>query len=368
MKVDESIKNKRRERWRLILGEQADPNSEVRLSGTSKRLDQALEFLYKGRSGKGRTPSSPKINQWLNEIRDLFEADMVQELQKEAISRLGIEKLVLEKEFLQNAEPNIELLANIIHLSQLMNDEVKDVARKIVGELVEEIEKQLTFPIQTSINRGKRRPMITTKNKPQDIHWHKTIMTNLKHYQPNRKFLIPEIWKGHKKELPSFKDVILVIDQSASMNESIIYSAIIGSILSSVRSLKTKTYLFDTEVVDVSDHLHDIVDLLFSIQLGGGTNISKALKVVINNLSRPSDTILFLISDLEDSGDETETQNLFQFLVQEGVQCFNLVSMSDKGKPRYNHDLAEKIKRIGVPYMYGSPKAFPELLERALHT
>lgn len=366
MEANESKENIRLERWRLILGKDSDPEGQTSMSQKGRSLETVLEFLYSRRSSSGKSPSAPKVNDWLTRIRDLFDAPRVRELQTEAINRLGLEKLILEKEFLKNAEPNVELLATIVSLSQLMDDEVKATARQIVRELVREIEARLRLPLLNSVKRGTRRTVFTSRNKPADVHWHQTIMANLKNYQPAERFIIPEKWKGYRRQLPALKHIVLVIDQSASMSASVIYSAIFGSILSSVRSVSTRTYLFDTDVVDATEQLHDIVDLLFSVQLGGGTDISNALGVVANKMTKARDTLLFLISDLEDTGNEDATRALFRHLISEGVQCYNLVSLSDQGRPNFNRKLAEDLKHIGVPYMYCSPADFPEILEEAL--
>ncbi len=247
-----------------------------------------------------------------------------------------------------------------------MPDDVKEVARRIVDELVREIEKKLSAPLLASLRTGIRQSISTNRPNPIDVNWHRTVMANLKHYQKKEKTIIPEKWLGRKRKIPAVKHIVLLIDQSASMSSSLIYSAIFGSILSSVRSVSTKTYLFDSEVVDISSELHDVVELLFSVQLGGGTDIAKALKVVIQNIQHPRDTVFFLISDLEDTGNEADTKVLFKYLVQEGVKCYNLVALNDDGRPHFNRQLAEEIKELGVPFMYSSPKDFPALLEDAL--
>ena len=79
----------------------------------------------------------------------------------------------------------------------------------------------------------------------------------------------------------------MCIDQSGSMAESVVYSSVFGAVLASLRSVRTRLVVFDTEVVDLTDELDDPVDVLFGVQLGGGTDINRALAYCESLVERP---------------------------------------------------------------------------------
>ena len=150
------------------------------------------------------------------------------------------------------------------------------------------------------------------------------------------------------------------------MSESVIYSTILGSILSSVRALSTRVILFDSEVVDISEHITDIVDVLMGLQLGGGTNIGKALRYTRSIMRKPAESLLFLISDLEDTGEGRLTRSMFADLIHSGVKCYNIVALTDEGHPSYDEENAQLFARMGVPFGYCTPDQFPGLLSEML--
>jgi hypothetical protein len=355
--------SERKRRWRLILGQgKEDYEGEEKLGGEDQTRDAALNFVYGegGRGGKLR-----KTKTWLKDIRKVFNRSTVAFLQKKAMDKYQWSHLLLEKEFLEEVVADMDLLAEILQLTALMDDDQKVIARRLVADVVKQIEEQLRFPMLLSMRRGLRQKVKTGRNQP-DIHWHKTIQANLRHYQPEHKTIIPEIWKGYKRTTPALKHIWIVIDQSASMSESVIYSSIIGSIMASVSSISTKVILFDSDVADISNHIQDPVDVLMGAQLGGGTEIGKALTYVHDHLVKPRDTLMFLISDLEDTGDQDLTRMRFRQMVQAGVQCYNILAMTDKGHPNYEKAFADELLNLGIPYGYCSPSDFPELVERML--
>ena len=113
--------------------------------------------------------------------------------------------------------------------------------------------------------------------------------------------------------------------------------------------------LFDTEVVDLSDELDDPVDLLFGVQLGGGTDINRAIAYCQERITRPGDTIFVLISDLYEGGIEDEMLRRARELVDAGVTCVALLALSDSGAPSYDAGHAAALSALGVPAVNYGP-------------
>jgi len=288
-------------------------------------------------------------------------------MQKDAMEFLGIEELLLEPELLETFEPDLNLVNTILALNKLIPEKTKDTARAVVRKVVEEIEKKLKYPTKAAIYGALNKHNRRKKKNPVHIDWHQTIKKNLKHYNADLKTIIPEVFIDFGKKGKALKHIVLLVDQSQSMNDSLVYSGVFGSILSSIQTIKTHLVVFDTTQLDLSDLLHDPVELLFGAQLGGGTDIGGALNYVEQLISNPKDTILFIITDLYEGASEHDMLKRFRTLKSSGVNVVCLLALSDKGKPSYDESVAKKIAAMGVPSFACSPDKFPSLLEGALN-
>ncbi|MEM1124289.1 MAG: VWA domain-containing protein, partial [Bacteroidota bacterium] len=330
--------------------------------------DAVLEALYdndKERKG-GLGSSSPRVNRWLGDIRKYFPKSVVQIMQKDAFERLNIEKMLFEPEFLESIEPDVNLVGTLLSLTKVMPQKTRETAKKVVRKVVEELEKKLTNPmrqaVQGSINRATR----NRRPKLKEIDWHKTIRANLKHYQKDLQTIIPETLVGYGKKGQALRKVILLVDQSGSMATSVVYASVFSAILASLKSIKTHIVVFDTAVVDLTAQLNDPVDLLFGTQLGGGTDINKAVAYAENLIQNPNDTIVFLISDLFEGGNERDLLKRVAAIKASGAQLITLLALNDDGAPAFDRSLANQFAGFNVPTFACSPDQFPSLMAAAI--
>lgn len=354
-------------KWRLILGRQADPNEEIQLDKSQMGVDKALDLLYNEDRKGGLGGSSPRINRWLKDIRQYFPKPVVQLLQKDALERLGLKRMLLEPELLETITPDVHLASILLSLNKTLPEQAREAARQIVRAVVQELEKKLRQPMQQAIQGSIHRAVRNYRPKLNEINWHQTIRANLKHYQPDYKTVIPERLVGFGKKGTQLRHVILCIDQSGSMTTSVVYAAVLGSIMASIRSVKTNLVVFDTSVVDLTDQLHDPVDLLFAAQLGGGTDIAKALDYSKSLIQRPQETILILISDLFEGGNESAMLQKINAIKASGVQFISLLALNDEGAPAYSKTAAAHLAELDIPAFACSPDLFPDLMATAIN-
>jgi Mg-chelatase subunit ChlD len=357
---------KKLRRWRLVLGRAADPGEGIKLEGTAQGMDAALEALYDSDRKGGLGSSYPQINRWLGDIRTYFPTDMVQLLQKDALERLDLRRILLEPELLEQLEPDVELVATLISLQSVMPQRTRDTARQVVRRLVNQLEKKLQNPLREAVRGALQRGLRNPRPKLREIDWHRTIRANLKHYQPDYQAIIPERLIGFGRKGQALRSVILLVDQSGSMAASLVYAGILGSVLASVSSLRTHLVFFDTNIADLTDRLHDPVELLFGAQLGGGTDIRKALAYAHTLVRRPTDTILVLISDLYEGGRDEALLRKARELRQLGLTFVALLALSDRGTPAYNVDMAQQFAELDIPAFACSPNQFPALMATAI--
>jgi hypothetical protein len=355
-------------RWRLVLGKEAAEPLAQELTGDSLRLDEVLEALYdegaERRGGLGA--SAPKVARWLGDIRRFFPSSVVSLMQKDAMERLNLQQMLMEPELLTQAQPDVHLAASLISLNRVIPEKTKATARAVVRRIVDDVMKRLAQPLRQAVTGALARGVRNTRPKFREIDWNRTIRANLHHYQPELRTIIPEKLIGYGRRQASLRDVILCIDQSGSMAPSVVYSSIFGAVLASLPSLSTQMIVFDTAVVDLTAELHDPVDLLFGAQLGGGTDIHKALTYCEGLVRRPSDTVLILVSDLYEGGDAIQMLKTTARLVQSGVSLIALLALSDEGRPAYDARHAAAFAAMDIPVFACTPDKFPELMAVAL--
>jgi Mg-chelatase subunit ChlD len=274
--------------------------------------------------------------------------------------------MLLEPEMLSAVDPDVHLVANLIALGSVMPARTRDTARQVVRRVVEELERRLASPLRQAVIGSLNRASRTRRPRHGEIDWDRTIRANLKHYQPELRTVVPETLIGYGRKRGALREVILCLDQSGSMATSVVYAGVFGAVLASLPALRTRVVAFDTAVVDLTDDLHDPVDLLFGVQLGGGTDINRALAYCQELTRQPTDTVLILISDLYEGGNRDDMLRRAAALVGAGVQIVALLALSDDGAPSYDHGVAAALAALGVPAFACTPDLFPELMAAAI--
>ncbi|RBM22710.1 hypothetical protein DI005_06120 [Prauserella sp. PE36] len=355
-------------RWRLILGGGDADGTGEELSGVDRKRDGTLEALYgKEKRGGGLGGSSPRVARWLGDIRGYFPASVVQVMQRDAMDRLGLRQLLLEPELLESVQPDVHLVGTLLSLNQAIPERSRETARAVVRQVVDELERKLAQPTRQAVTGALHRAGRTSRPRAGDIDWNRTILANLKHYQPAHRTVVPERLLGYGRRLLQVsREVVLCLDQSGSMAASVVYAGVFGAVLASIRSLRTQVIAFDTEIADLTDAVSDPVELLFGVQLGGGTDINAALAYCQSRVANPRDTIFVLISDLYEGGDNDEMLRRAQAMVASEMQVVCLLALSDDGAPAYDHDNAAALAALGVPTFACTPGKFPDLLAAAI--
>lgn len=352
-------------RWRLVLGQEAE-EACASLGAEDLGMDRVLSALYNSDRSAGLGSSSPNVNRWLGDIRRYFPTSVVRVMQKDALDRLGLQQMLMEPELLQSVEADVRLVATLLSLSRVIPNKTKETARQVVRKVVEDLERKLANPLVQAVRGALSKATRTNRPRPREIDWDRTIRKNLKNYIPERNTVIPEKLTGWGHRRSSLRDIVLCVDQSGSMATSVVYSGIFGAVLATVRAVRTRMVVFDTSVVDLTEDLRDPVDLLFGTQLGGGTDINRAVAYCQTLITRPSQTIFVLITDLFEGGNEQEMFARIAALVGSGVQAICLLALSDEGAPCFNERSASTLAGLGVPSFACTPDQFPDLMAAAI--
>jgi Mg-chelatase subunit ChlD len=366
-------------RWRLVLGGGDADGTGRELGGDDVHIDATMAAVYDqqgpqqrsgGRGGGkagGLGRSAPRVARWLGDIRTYFPKPVVQVMQRDAIERLDLRQLLLEPELLESIEPDIHLVTLLVELNHLLPDETRSTARQVIARVLAQLEERLTDRTRIAVHGALARANRSRRPRPGDIDWLRTVHANLRHYQPRYRTVIPERLVGFGRRQRSLaKDVVIAVDQSGSMADSVVYASLFGAVLAQLPALQTRLIAFDTSITDLTPVLHDPVDVLFGVQLGGGTDIAEALGYCRQLITRPDDTVLIVISDLFEGGNAELMRTRVAQLIRSGVTVLCLLALSDEGAPVHDQHAAADLVALGATVMACTPDRFPDVLAEAL--
>lgn len=368
-------------RWRLVLGAFAESG----LGGNSlggggngySAMDAHLDFLYgrehrergfqtDGRDG-GDGASALTVPDWVRGVRDLFPEDSVEILERHALEKYDLTQLVTDPEVLSRLKPSYDLMKSLLSFRHLMQGETLEMARAIVRRTIEEIREKLANEIRRTlwgkVNRQQHGPVPLARN----LDWRRTLRDNLKHYDPESERLVAErlrFFVNSKRQLSWH--VILAVDCSGSMMDSVIYSAVMAGIFHGLPSLRTSLVAFDTSVVDLSDRIDDPTEVLMSVQLGGGTLIGRALNYCETLVENPHRTILVVVTDFYEGQSEGVMLGAVKRLCENGVRVLGLGALGPDAKPDYHRELAAKCVELGAEVAALTPNRLAEWLGKVI--
>ena len=371
------------ERWRLILGAAVE-NSIPLGSGPRARQDAALDWLYgrdeeqrrrgvrrggAARSGPdcagdgsdggdgrparersaGNEPSVLTTVDWLDEIHELFPRRTVERLERDAVDLYQINEIVTDPDVLERVEPSASLLRAVLRTKHLMNPRVLALARRIVDAVVRDLLQRLRPEVQAAFH-GTRSQRPSRFRQARDFDFRGTVKANLRHYQPEERRILIEHPRFHSRTRRNLQkwQLILVVDQSGSMVGSVIHSAVTAACLWSLPGLKTHLVAFDTSVVDLTEDVTDPVELLMKVQLGGGTDIAKAVGYAESLVENPRRTIVAVISDFYEGGDPHRLVRSVRALADQGAVVLGLAALDEDAYPAYNKELAQLLANAGA--------------------
>ena len=385
-------------RWRLVLGRFSEEGIPGEMGRQGERMSNALDYLYgreysergvrmpsmtggsgPGSAGPNMIPSTLHsriggtgesiitIPHWIREVRKLFPRETVQTIEKHALDRYELTQLLTDKEVLETLEPNMDLLKTLLtfrnHLNPSIMDTVRNIIARVVRDITDSIREEINRALVGRVNRFGHSPVHIAAN----LDWKDTVRRNLKHYNTDlEKLIIRDVrfYSRVERRLPW--DIILCIDQSGSMAESVIYSAVMAGILSNLPFVNVKLVIFDTSIVDLSDHVGDPVEVLMNVQLGGGTNIAQAVEYCEQLVKTPSRTIFTLLSDFYEGGALTHLYSAITRMKGSGMVLLGLASMDEQSRAVYDTNIAEKLASLGMEVAALTPGRFAEWLSKQI--
>ncbi|MEA2630552.1 MAG: hypothetical protein QOE66_771 [Chloroflexota bacterium] len=365
-------------RWRLVLGKVAEGHGiDCGGDAQAERIEKLVGFLFEpgGGDGRGRGgrsssdrkgslgPSQLTVPDWVDAVHELFPQQSKEVMQKELVRRRGIADLLEKPELLEKIEPNLELVKTLLTHRELLNPKTRVLARKIIDQVVEELKRKMQVQVEQAITGALRKDRHSPRRVFRNLDMKTTLRRNLQNYDARSgKLMVDRVYfhAAERKKRPWH--VVVVVDQSGSMLESAIFSAVMASIFAELPAVKTSLVLFDTQVVDLSDQVGQPVDVLLSIQLGGGTDITQALMYANGLVRQPQRTIVVLITDFFEGRDERDLIAQARLLADSGIRMIGLGALGYDARPAYNKATAGKLRKVGMDILVCTPEKLAECM------
>jgi Mg-chelatase subunit ChlD len=362
-------------RWRLILGKSAEEHC-ITCEGDAEcqRIEQLIGFVFGEQQGDGAESratgrqggsggSQLTIPEWVDAVADLFPHHAKEVLQRELVSRRGISELLEKPELLEKVEPNLDLVKTLLTHKDLLNPKTRVLARKIIEKVVQQLKEKMKVQVEQAITGAIRRDRHSPRRIYRNLDWKTTVRRNLKNYDRGREQVLVDrlyFFAAERKKRPWH--VIVTVDQSGSMLDSAIFSAVMASIFAELPAVRTSLVLFDTQVVDLSEQVGQPVDVLLSIQLGGGTDITKALQYDQQLVREPGRTIVVLITDFYEGRDERDLIREVRAMSESGIRMIGLGALGYDCRPAYNRSTAGKLRKAGMDILVCTPEKLAECM------
>ena len=363
-------------RWRLVLGKTADQHgiSIGDDDAEARRIEELVGYLFAPPEGEGDARPKERtggtgpghamnVPRWVDEVGQLFPRQAKEVMERELINRKGLRELMEKPEILERIEPNQELVKTLLTHRDLMNEKTRALARKVIAKVVEELKKKLKVQIEPAITGAIRRDKHSPRRVYRNLDLKRTVRRNLHNFDAtSRKLLVDRLYfhAAERKSRPWH--VIVAVDQSGSMLDSAIYSAVMASIFVELPAVRTSLFLFDTEIADLTDQVGQPVDVLLSIQLGGGTDITKALQYGYQLVRQPARTIVVLVTDFYEGRAERDLVNQVKEMAQAGIRMIGLGALGYDARPEYNKTTAAKCRKVGMDILSCTPEKLAEAM------
>jgi len=369
-------------RWRLVLGEDAEAQGiNTGDDEQCQRIEKLIGFLFKpadesdGPGGKrppkdrqgGLGDSQLTVPEWVDQVKELFPHQVKEVMERELINRRGIRDLLDKPELLEKIEPNLELVKTLLTHKDLMNEKTRVLARKIIDQVVQELKQKMKLQVEAAITGAIRRDRHSPRKVFRNLDLKTTLRRNLKNFDAaSSKLLVDRLffYAAERKNRPWH--VIVVVDQSGSMLESAIFSTVMASIFYELPALRTSLVLFDTQVVDLSDQVGQPVDVLLSVQLGGGTDITQALQYSTQLVREPKRSIVVLITDFYEGRSEADLVNQVREMSESGIRMVGLGALGYDARPSYNKQTAGKLRKQGMDILVCTPEKLAECMAQII--
>jgi hypothetical protein len=241
-----------------------------------------------------------------------------------------------------------QLLRDKDNLSGVALANAKALIRRFVDEVAEVLRTQVEKATVGAIDRS-----IPPKRVFRNLDLDRTIWKNLTNWSPEEQQLyVDRLYYRHTARRTTPQRLIVVVDQSGSMVDSMVNCTILASIFAGLPKVDVHLIAYDTQALDLTPWVHDPFETLLRTNLGGGTDGTVAMALAQPKIAEPRNTVVVWISDFY----EWRTEPLFESMAavhRSGAKFIPVGSVTSSGRGSVNPWFRERFKDLGTPVLSG---------------
>ncbi|ASN22740.1 VWA domain-containing protein [Streptomyces pluripotens] len=297
-----------------------------------------------GVSGSGTAPGPDRLIPAIGPELGVIEADLVK--------RMQLREVLADPELAARLTPSMSLIEQLLrdknNLSGVALANAKALIRRFVDDVAEVLRTQVEKASVGSLDRS-----VPPKRVFRNLDLDRTIWKNLTNWSPQEERLyVDRLYYRHTARTTTPQRLVVVVDQSGSMVDSMVNCTILASIFAGLPKVDVHLIAYDTRALDLTPWVHDPFETLLRTDLGGGTDGTVAMALAQPKIAEPSNTVVVWISDFY----EWQSESLFESMAaihRSGAKFIPVGSVTSSGRASVNPWFRERFKDQGTPVISG---------------
>ncbi|MEV6076452.1 VWA domain-containing protein [Streptomyces sp. NPDC052069] len=297
-----------------------------------------------GSGGRGTTPDLSRLIPEIGPELGSIEADLVK--------RMRLREVLADPRLAARLTPSMSLIEQLLrdkdNLSGVALTNAKALIRRFVDEVAEVLRTQVEKATVGALDRS-----VPPKRVFRNLDLDRTIWKNLTNWDPEEERLyVDRLFYRHTVRRTTPQRLIVVVDQSGSMVDSMVNCTILASIFAGLPKVDVHLIAYDTQALDLTPWVHDPFETLLRTNLGGGTDGTVAMALAQPKIAEPRNTVVVWISDFY----EWQTEPLFESMAaihRSGAKFIPVGSVTSSGRASVNPWFRERFKDQGTPVLSG---------------
>lgn len=299
-------------------------------------------------TGVGRpTPDLSRLVPEIGPELGAIEADLVK--------RMHLREVLADPRLASQLTPSASLVEQLLwdkdNLSGVALANAKALIRRYIDEVAQVLRTQVEKATVGEIDRS-----VPPKRVFRNLDLDRTIWKNLTNWDPEEERLyVDRLYYRHTSRKTTPQRLIVVVDQSGSMVDSMVNCTILASIFAGLPKVNVHLIAYDTQALDLTPWAHDPFETLLRTKLGGGTDGTVAMQLVQPKIAEPRNTVVVWISDFY----EWRSHELFESMAalhRSGTRFIPVGSVTSSGRGSVNPWFRERFKDLGTPVISGHIK------------
>jgi VWA domain containing CoxE-like protein len=274
-------------------------------------------------------------------------------LESDLVGRMHLREVLADPVLARQLTPSMSLIEQLLrdkaNLSGVALANAKALIRRYVDEVAEVLRTQVE---QTSVGAMDR--SVPPKRVFRNLDLERTIWKNLTNWSPDdQRLYVDRLYYRHTARRTTPARMIVVVDQSGSMVDSMVNCTILASIFAGLPRVDVHLIAYDTRALDLTPWVHDPFEVLLRTSLGGGNDGPVAMAMARPKITDPRNTVMVWISDFYEFERSQPLFDGIEAVHRSGVRFIPVGSVNSSGRQSVNPWFRQRFKDLGTPVISG---------------